>query len=49
MASRLRDGVVGSSPRSPQDLFRWVFADVPPHLARQRAEALGEAPGPADG
>jgi len=25
---------------SPEELFEWVFADLPPHLARQRDEAL---------
>jgi hypothetical protein len=35
------------------ELFEWVFADIPPHLARQRDEALrfarknGQAPGEA--
>ena len=49
MAGRLRDGVVGSAPRSVEDLFAWVYADVPPHLARQRAAALGgDAPAAPD-
>jgi 2-oxoisovalerate dehydrogenase E1 component alpha subunit len=55
-AARLRSGVTGSRPRPVAELFEWVFADLPPHLARQREEALrfagqagepGEA-GPAD-
>jgi 2-oxoisovalerate dehydrogenase E1 component alpha subunit len=49
MAARLRDGVVGSAPRPVEDLFRWVYADVPPHLARQRADALGENPASGSG
>jgi hypothetical protein len=23
-----------------EDLFKWIYADVPPHLARQRDEVL---------
>jgi pyruvate dehydrogenase E1 component alpha subunit len=52
LAASLRDGVVGSAPRPVEDLFAWVYADLPPHLARQRAEALGDAggaPAAADG
>ncbi len=45
MAKRLRELVVGAGPRPVEDLFRWVFADLPPHLARQREEALGLAHG----
>ena len=39
-ASRMRAGVVASEPRPVSELFEWVFADLPPHLARQREEAL---------
>jgi 2-oxoisovalerate dehydrogenase E1 component alpha subunit len=39
-AARMRAGVTGSKPRPVAELFEWVFADLPPHLARQRDEAL---------
>jgi 2-oxoisovalerate dehydrogenase E1 component alpha subunit len=39
-AAKMRAGVIASDPRPVEELFRWVFADVPPHLARQRDEAL---------
>jgi pyruvate dehydrogenase E1 component alpha subunit len=39
-AARMRAGVVGSKPRPVAELFEWVFADIPQHLARQREEAL---------
>jgi 2-oxoisovalerate dehydrogenase E1 component alpha subunit len=39
-AAQMRAGVIGSDPRPVEELFRWVFADVPPHLAGQRDEAL---------
>jgi 2-oxoisovalerate dehydrogenase E1 component alpha subunit len=39
-ASRMRAGLVASEPRPVSELFEWVFADLPPHLARQREEAL---------
>jgi pyruvate dehydrogenase E1 component alpha subunit len=46
MAARLREGVLASVPRPAEELFAWVFADLPPHLARQRDEMLGaEGPG----
>jgi pyruvate dehydrogenase E1 component alpha subunit len=52
-AARMRAGVIDSGPRPVKELFEWVFADLPPHLARQRAEALrfaGDDGGvPADG
>jgi pyruvate dehydrogenase E1 component alpha subunit len=38
--SRIRSGVIGSGPRPVEELFQWVFEDLPPHLARQRDEAL---------
>jgi 2-oxoisovalerate dehydrogenase E1 component alpha subunit len=44
-AARMRNGVITSDPRPVEELFRWVFADVPPHLARQRDEALRLAAG----
>jgi 2-oxoisovalerate dehydrogenase E1 component subunit alpha len=43
-AARMRAGVIGSGPRPVAELFEWVFADLPPHLARQREEALRFAP-----
>jgi pyruvate dehydrogenase E1 component alpha subunit len=46
VAAATRAGVTGAEPRPVDELFRWVFADLPPHLARQREEALrfaGEA------
>jgi 2-oxoisovalerate dehydrogenase E1 component alpha subunit len=39
-AARMRAGVTGSRPRPVAELFEWVFADLPPHLARQRDEVL---------
>jgi 2-oxoisovalerate dehydrogenase E1 component alpha subunit len=39
-AARMRSGVIGSAPRPVEEMFRWVFAELPPHLARQRDEAL---------
>jgi 2-oxoisovalerate dehydrogenase E1 component subunit alpha len=44
-ARRLRAGVIESGPRPVAELFEWVFQDVPPHLARQRDEALRFAEG----
>jgi 2-oxoisovalerate dehydrogenase E1 component alpha subunit len=43
-AARMRAGVIASGPRPVTELFEWVFADLPPHLARQREEALRFAP-----
>ncbi|HEX9891001.1 MAG TPA: pyruvate dehydrogenase (acetyl-transferring) E1 component subunit alpha [Actinomycetota bacterium] len=43
LAATVRAGIQGAPPRPVQDLFRWIFADVPPHLARQRDEVLGLA------
>lgn len=39
-AAEMRAGVIGSGPRPVEEMFRWVFEDIPPHLARQRDEAL---------
>jgi pyruvate dehydrogenase E1 component alpha subunit len=41
LAAHLREGVLASAPRPPEELFAWVFADLPPHLARQRDDLLG--------
>ena len=40
-AAKLRRDVVESGPRPVEELFAWVFAgDLPPHLTRQRDEAI---------
>ena len=39
-AARMRAGVTSSGPRPVAEMFEWVFADLPAHLARQREEAL---------
>jgi 2-oxoisovalerate dehydrogenase E1 component alpha subunit len=39
-AQHMRRGVIESGPRPVAEMFEWVFADLPPHLARQRNEAL---------
>ena len=39
-ARELRTGVIGSGPRPVAEMFEWVYQDIPPHLARQREEAL---------
>jgi 2-oxoisovalerate dehydrogenase E1 component alpha subunit len=43
--AKMRSGVIGSGPRPVEEMFEWVFADLPPHLARQRDEALRFAEG----
>jgi 2-oxoisovalerate dehydrogenase E1 component alpha subunit len=49
-ARRLRSDVIGSDPRPVEELFAWVFeGELPPHLARQRDEALRFAAGPDEG
>jgi 2-oxoisovalerate dehydrogenase E1 component alpha subunit len=47
--ARMRAGVIASGPRPVEELFAWVFADLPPHLARQRDELLRFARGPEEG
>jgi 2-oxoisovalerate dehydrogenase E1 component alpha subunit len=49
--ARMRSGVIESSPRPVSELFEWVFAELPPHLARQRDEAMrfAEQNGDAEG
>jgi pyruvate dehydrogenase E1 component alpha subunit len=45
-AAKLRRDVIGSAPRPVEELFEWVFeGELPPHLARQRDEALRFASG----
>ena len=39
----MRTGVIDSGPRPVAEMFEWVFADLPPHLARQRDEALAQS------
>jgi 2-oxoisovalerate dehydrogenase E1 component subunit alpha len=39
-AAKMRAGVIASEPRPVEEMFQWVFDDIPPHLARQRDEAL---------
>ena len=48
-AARMRAGVIGSDPRPVSEMFEWVFADLPPHLARQREEVLRFAGGGGGG
>jgi 2-oxoisovalerate dehydrogenase E1 component alpha subunit len=51
-AARMRAGVLASGPRPVEELFAWVYADLPEHLARQRAEVLrlaGDASDTRDG
>jgi 2-oxoisovalerate dehydrogenase E1 component alpha subunit len=40
VAASIRAGIQGAAPPPVEDMFRWVFADLPEHLARQRGEAL---------
>ncbi|MGH2739177.1 MAG: pyruvate dehydrogenase (acetyl-transferring) E1 component subunit alpha [Actinomycetota bacterium] len=42
-AAEIRAGIAGAEPRPPEELFKWIYSDVPPHLARQRDEALSFA------
>jgi 2-oxoisovalerate dehydrogenase E1 component subunit alpha len=39
---RIREGVIGSGPRPVEEMFEWVFADLPEHLRRQRGEVVGD-------
>jgi 2-oxoisovalerate dehydrogenase E1 component subunit alpha len=48
-AAKMRSGVIGSGPRPVEEMFEWVFADLPGHLARQRDEALRFADGAVEG
>jgi 2-oxoisovalerate dehydrogenase E1 component alpha subunit len=36
----MRRGVIESGPRPVAEMFEWVFADLPPHLVRQKGDAL---------
>ena len=42
-AGRMRAGVIASAPRPVEELFEWVYADLPESLRRQRDEALEAA------
>jgi pyruvate dehydrogenase E1 component alpha subunit len=48
-AAKMRAGVIGSGPRPAEEMFEWVFADLPVHLARQRDEVLRFADGSVEG
>jgi 2-oxoisovalerate dehydrogenase E1 component alpha subunit len=39
-AGKMRAGVIATEPRPVEELFEWVFEDLPEHLRRQRDEAL---------
>ena len=39
---RIREGVIGSEPRPVEEMFEWVFAELPEHLRRQRDEVTGD-------
>jgi pyruvate dehydrogenase E1 component alpha subunit len=43
LAARTREGVLALEPRPPRELFSWVFADLPPELARQLEEVERDA------
>jgi pyruvate dehydrogenase E1 component alpha subunit len=38
IAADIRSGIQGAPPRPADAMFDWVFADLPPHLARQKDE-----------
>ncbi len=38
LAASVRAGIAGAPARDFREMFGWVFADLPPHLARQRDE-----------
>jgi pyruvate dehydrogenase E1 component alpha subunit len=38
IASEIRRGIQGAAPRDAAEMFDWTFADLPPHLARQKDE-----------
>ena len=43
LAARTREGVLAMEPRPVEELFAWVYADLPPDLARQRDAVLRDA------
>jgi 2-oxoisovalerate dehydrogenase E1 component alpha subunit len=38
LAAEIRTGIQGAPPRPADEMFDWVFDDLPPHLARQKDE-----------
>ncbi len=40
LAAKTREGVPALEPRPAEELFAWVYADLPPDLARQRDAVL---------
>ena len=48
-AAKMRSGVIASGPRPVEEMFEWVFDDLPPPLARQRDEVLRFAREAAEG
>ncbi|HZA60975.1 MAG TPA: pyruvate dehydrogenase (acetyl-transferring) E1 component subunit alpha [Actinomycetota bacterium] len=49
LAATVRAGIQGAPPRDVEDLFRWIFAELPPVLVRQRDEVLRLAEEDRDG
>ncbi len=43
LAAYIRSGIVGAEPPPVEDLFRWVFQEQTPHLARQERDMMQEA------
>jgi len=43
LAARTREGVLAMEPRPAEELFAWVYADLPPDLVRQRDAVLRDA------
>jgi 2-oxoisovalerate dehydrogenase E1 component subunit alpha len=43
LAARTREGVLSLEPRPTRELFSWVFADLPPDLARQLEQVERDA------
>jgi len=43
LAARTREGVLSLGPRPTRELFSWVFAELPPDLARQLDEVERDA------
>jgi len=42
LAQRVRTGVIATTPRPADELFRWVYEDPPATLVRQRNETIGD-------
>ncbi len=43
LAARTREGVLALEPRPARELFSWVYADLPPDLARQLEQVERDA------